>query len=253
MLKLIQPFAASSGRVRSFQPFQLLGKCLSLLLLVGATQVHAQAPNLTYAAPITITQGGTYTGNYRSTSSSVPAITISTTQPVTLVNCTLVGPGNLIFSPVQNADLTVRECRGYGDTPTADNTARGVFLYMFRGQNLVLEHNYIERNQGIVLNLWTGDGSSNQTVKIRYNRVVNFDGSYRNNPSHSQAGFQLNAVLGLANAEIAWNQIINEAGQSIVSDNFNIYDSGGTPASPTTMCRALTPFRPPARILMVRA
>ncbi|WP_226163646.1 hypothetical protein, partial [Hymenobacter terricola] len=204
-----------------------------MVLFLGASPARAQAPNLNYSGPLIITQGGTYSGNYRSTDSSVPVIQIRTRQAVTLQNCTLVGPGDLIFSPVDHADLTVRECRGYGTTPTADNTGRGVFLYMHRGQNLVVEHNYLESNQGMVLDRWTGDGTSSQTVKIRYNRAFNLDGSFRNNPQQGTACFALlNTVNNLANLEIAWNQIINTPNQSTVSDNMNFYDSGGTSASP---------------------
>ena len=99
---------------------------LGLCLLLGPGWARAQAPNLAYSAPIIIRHGGTYTGNYRSTDSAVPVVLIETTEPVVLANCTLVGPGDLIYSPFP-ADLAVRECRGYGTAPTLDNTPRGVF------------------------------------------------------------------------------------------------------------------------------
>ncbi|WP_310392831.1 hypothetical protein, partial [Hymenobacter sp.] len=211
----------------------LLGKGLLALALCGTGRAQAQAPNLAYSAPITISKGGTYTGNYRSNDSSTPAITIATTEPVVLQNCTLVGPDVLIYAPSQNTDLTVRECSGYGTTPTVDNKERGAFLYMLKGKNLVMEHNYLERNRGVVLDRWMGNGASNQTVRIRYNRVLNLIGSYRNNPQQGFSNFViLNTIPGVANIDISWNQVINQPNQSKVEDNINFSDSGGTPASP---------------------
>lgn len=209
---------------------------LGLLLLLGPGWARAQAPNLAYSAPVIIRHGGTYTGNYRSTDSAVPVVLIETTEPVVLANCTLVGPGDLIYCPFVG-DLTVRECRGYGATPTADNVQRGGFLYMHRSKNLLMEHNYLESNQGVVLDRWAGDGSPDQTVKIRYNRSVNLDGRYRNDPSPTRGpGFAcfalLNTVLSLPNLEIGWNQIVNQPNQSSPGDNLNFYNSGGTPANP---------------------
>ncbi|RZL05130.1 MAG: hypothetical protein EOO62_19820, partial [Hymenobacter sp.] len=193
---------------------------------------QAQAPDVTYSGPLVITKGGTYTGNFRSTSSSTPVITIKTTEPVILQNCTLVGPSDLIQASGSRADLTVRECRGYGTTPTADNTPRGAFLYMLQGQNLVLEHNYLETNRGIVLDRWTGNGSTSQTVKIRYNQALNLIGTARNNTQGYSNFVLLNTVLNLANMEVAWNQVINQPNQSRVEDNINLNNSGGTQASP---------------------
>ena len=201
--------------------------------MLGTGCAQGQAPNVTYSPPFIITQGGTYTGNYRSTDSSVPVIRINTTQPVILQNCTLVGPGDLINANGSNANLVIRECRGYGTTPTADNVEQGKFLDMYGGRSLLMEHNYMESNRGVVLNRWSGDGTPGQTIKMRYNRAYNLKGHTRNNTSQGLANFViLNTVPNIANIEIAWNQVINMPGQSRVEDNINFYDSGGTPASP---------------------
>ncbi len=209
-----------------------VGSWLLLLLTLTAGCAQAQVPNVTYSGPLEITKGGTYSGNYRSNDSSVPVIHITTTEPVILQNCILVGPGELILADHDHTNLTIRECQGYGTTPTQDDRGRGVFLYMYKGQSLVMEHNYLEQNQGVVLDRWVGDGSSNQTVRIRYNRAVNIDGSTRNNPQQGQGCFALlNTVIGVGNIEIAWNQIINTPNKSAVGDNLNFNNSGGTGSS----------------------
>ena len=217
----------------SAQLLRVLGQFLFAVLLLGTGCAQGQAPNVTYSAPFVITQGGTYTGNYRSTDSSVPVIRINTTQPVILQNCTLVGPGDLINANGSNANLIIRECRGYGTTPTADNVEQGKFLDMYGGRSLLMEHNYLETNRGVVLNRWSGDGTPGQTIKMRYNRAYNLKGYTRNNTSQGLANFViLNTVTSIANMEIAWNQVINMPNQSRVEDNINFYDSGGTLASP---------------------
>ena len=43
---------------------------------------------------------------------------------------------------------------------------------------------------------------------------------------------QLDKVRHLAGVEIAWNEVINEPGNSAVEDNISIYLSSGTPQSP---------------------
>lgn len=48
--------------------------------------------------PITITGGGTYTGNWQSTDPSVPAVIVLTTEPVTITHSRIVGSGDLLRS-----------------------------------------------------------------------------------------------------------------------------------------------------------
>lgn len=51
-----------------------------------------------FSSPLKITAGGTYSGNWESTDSAVPALEIHTTEPVTIVNSVLRGPGNLMVA-----------------------------------------------------------------------------------------------------------------------------------------------------------
>ncbi|MBF9236253.1 carbohydrate binding domain-containing protein [Hymenobacter sp. BT683] len=205
---------------------------LALLALVPAVAAAQNVPSVTYQGPITITQGGTYTGNYRSTSSATPAVTIATTAPVTLLNCVLVGPGDLIQANGAVADLSVLHCRAYGTTPTQDNRYRGRFVAATNARNIRAEHNYLEHTTGFTIYRFSGDGSANQTVRILRNRVRNVDGRTRNGGTQIANFVGLNTVRNLANIEIAWNQVINEPNLSSVEDNINLYNSGGTAQSP---------------------
>lgn len=205
-------------------------KLATLPLLVAAIlPALGQAQTITYAGPLVITQGGTYTGNYQSQSSGTPCVLVNTNQPVILDGCNLQGPGNLIQSGT-GANLTVRNCRGTALAPTVDGQPAGHFLDTYQSQNLVVEHNYFSGTTGITVNRWTG-GSG--TLTVRYNQARNIDGRWRNNSGSTRSSFlQLNTVTGLAGVEIAYNEVINTPNQSLVEDNINFYNSSGTASSP---------------------
>ena len=204
-----------------------------LALVPGLKPALAQAPNITYAGPLVITQGGTYSGNYRSTNSSVPVITIRTTQPVIIENCVLAGAGDIIDAKNGGGSIIVRDNRAYGLTQSADGVRHGRFVEINSAKTAVIEHNYFEGTTGISIYQWSGDGSASQTLKVRYNSAKNIDGRFRNNSGSEFSNFLgVNAVPNLANLEVAWNQVINEPNQSLVEDNINFYNSGGTSSSP---------------------
>ncbi|MBC6612328.1 T9SS type A sorting domain-containing protein [Hymenobacter sp. BT507] len=156
---------------------------------------------------------------------------VSTSEPVTLIDCTLVGAGDLIKTG-GGVDLTVRNCRGYGLTPTVDNRTRGRFLDAYQAKQLIIEHNYMEHTAGMVVNRWSGNGSAQQTLTVRYNQGLNCDGRYRNGGKETRSFVQLNTVQQLAGIEISYNEFRNEPNESAVEDNINFYNSSGTAQSP---------------------
>jgi hypothetical protein len=195
---------------------------------MGACTTH----HLGGEAVLVITKGGTYNGTYRSNSSTTACIRVATTEPVVLNNCLLTGPGNLIEAG-EGADLTVRNCRGQGLTPTVDKQAPGRFLDVYRPRRLVVEHNLLTQTSGLVINRWSGSSASGQTLVVRYNRVRNIDGRWRGNNGSTRSSFLLlNTVRHLSGIEIAYNEVINTPNQSLVEDNINLYNSSGTVASP---------------------
>ncbi|MBJ6110365.1 hypothetical protein JAO73_15180 [Hymenobacter sp. BT523] len=204
---------------------------LSLALAPALAQAQ-NVPNVTYQGPITITQGGTYTGNYKSTDSNTPAVTIATSSPVTLQGCILVGPGDLIQANGTPGDITVLNSQAYGTTPTQDDRYRGRFIAATNARNIRAENNYLEHTTGFTIYQFSGDGSASQTVRILRNKVLDIDGRTRNGGRNLANFIGLNTVRNIANIEIAWNQVINEPNLSSVEDNINFYNSGGTAQSP---------------------
>ncbi|WP_324674384.1 hypothetical protein [Hymenobacter sp. GOD-10R] len=182
---------------------------------------------------IVIDKGGTYSGTYRSSDSSVPCIRIATTEPVTLENCTLAGAGDLIQAHTDGADLTVRNCRGYGLVPSVGEQARGRFIDIAKAKHLTVEHNYLAQTTGIVVYRWSGDGSPQQTLTVRYNQIRNIDGRFRDNSGSTRSSFLLlNTVQNVAGIEVSYNEVQNLPDESGVEDNINFYNSSGTAESP---------------------
>src|SRR5947209_9136458 len=67
-----------------------------------------------YSGPVTITAGGTYTGNWESHDPSVPAVTIATAQPVVLQGCNIRSRGTLVSGTATHVKVTIRDCFVYG-------------------------------------------------------------------------------------------------------------------------------------------
>ncbi|NEM99181.1 PA14 domain-containing protein [Pontibacter burrus] len=210
----------------------LFALLLSVLVYV-LTPTFAQAQ--TYSGPLVITKGGTYKGNWESRDTEVPAIEVRTSEPVIIEYSNIRGAGYLIKSWGYNCNITVRHSNGYGITPGPyrDYVKSRRFLTVDNFKNVVVEHNYMEHTAGIeIATNYTGNGTTNETIKIRYNKVKNIDGRVHNG-QHSLTNFVgLNFKGAIRHAEIAWNQVINEPNNSLVEDNINIYNTKGTSDSP---------------------
>lgn len=190
-----------------------------------------QAQAVSYAGPLVITKGGTYTGNYRSLTSDTPCVRVATSEPVVLDGCQLAGAGNLIEAG-QGVNLTVRNCRGQALTPTVDNQTPGRFLDAYMPQSLVVEHNAFTGTTGIGVNRWSDAGTSSKTLTVRYNQARNIDGRWRNGGGTHSSFVLLNTVQHLAGVDVAYNEVINAPDQSLVEDNINLFNSSGTASSP---------------------
>ena len=219
----------SSHVVRRIVPGPALAALAYLSVLLAACQPSAEQAG--EARQLVVRRGGSYSGSFLSTNSGVPCVRIETTEPVTLRGCVLTGAGDLIRATNGGATLTVVNCRGYGLPPSKDQTRPGRFLEINSARSLQVEHNYFENTAGISIYQWSGNGTPQQTLTVRYNSAKNIDGRYRDGGGALVNFLQLNGVLNLANVEVAWNQVINEPNKSLVEDNINFYNSGGTRTS----------------------
>ena len=193
----------------------------------------------TFNAPITISQGGTYTGCWRSTNFNTPAVAINTTQPVIIKNSGIKATGYKIKSAVLNTDLVVQDSYLYGENPNVAGQPTEYGVHVQEPQNLKVENNYFKSTPGVKVHGMYMPRTG--TVKVRYNKVENVDARLSNGSGGYQTGqhalrqfFQSDHVVGVPNVEVAWNQIINTRGQSAVEDNINFYLSQGTPTSSIT-------------------
>jgi hypothetical protein len=188
-----------------------------------------------WSGPITISSGGTYTGNWASTSATTPAVTIMTSAPVTIQNSNIKGPYHLIYTSNVGAYVTVTNCKGYGENPNVSGQVMPRFIYAYNVQSLTVTNNYLESTAGIEV---YGNYKSSQMVSVSKNYAFNIDGRL----SDGAGGFsgsptqlsqlvqfcQINSMLNLSAGAITWNKIVNVPNESRVEDSINILKSGGT-------------------------
>ncbi|MBC5774702.1 T9SS type A sorting domain-containing protein [Pontibacter sp. KCTC 32443] len=181
-----------------------------------------------------ITKGGTYTGNWESRDSEVPAVEIKTSEPVTIVNSNIRSAGYLIKSWGYSVNVTVKHTNGYGLEPTVfyhyKKPRRFLTADVFK--NVVVEHCYLENTAGIAIaTTYEGNNTTSETIKIRYNKVKNIDGRiYNGKELVNFVSFNYRGEV--PHVEIAWNEIINEPNNSLVEENINLSNSRGRTDSP---------------------
>jgi hypothetical protein len=192
---------------------------------------------------VTITAGGTYSGIWASSNPNVPAITVTTTSPVIIENCVIRSKGTLVRATAGGANVTIRNCSGYGLDPEVSGMVRGDFFFGFKIGSLTAENNYME-GVNFGFRIYQAGTTPTGPISIRFNRAKNLDGV----PSDGKGGRILtglqfdqdngNHFFIIANSnniprlEIAWNEITNEPFVSSVGDVMNIYSSSGSSASP---------------------
>jgi Right handed beta helix region len=202
----------------------------SAALLAGTVAVLAGAAAAAPSAsgPITITSGGTYSGEWISTTSE-PAVRITTTEPVTIARSTVrsTSSGPLIRAH-RGARVTMVNVTGIGRT--------GRFFAADDIQALTVRNCTIVRTSGIYL----AGALSDARVSVTRNRQHNVQAD----PGTNTVFVQFNGITS-ARLEVAWNQVVNDFGRSGVEDVISVYESafarihdnyieGGYPASPTS-------------------
>lgn len=192
------------------------------LLLSAFTQGQ-----VVYSGPITITKGGTYTGNYKSDDSNIPAITLQTYEPVEITHCNIVSSGIHIKCP-GGTNLNIHHNNFSGQKPTGNNQW-GRVLDDYHPQYLIFENNLVNHTGGLLID---HSDESTRSAIIRYNIFRNTD-KRRVDMSEGEhrASILFNTVLPVT-GEIAYNKFENLLDSSWIEDNINLGNSGGTAASP---------------------
>ncbi|GHF35970.1 hypothetical protein HNQ07_001394 [Deinococcus metalli] len=213
---------------------------LTGLALTCAPRTEAATP-IKYAGPIVIFKGGVYRGNWESQNARVPAVTITTAQPVTIEYSNIRSRGPLIYSAFHKANVTVRNTRGEAlnpNRPLKEYRLPGRFVQLEEFGSATIENNELMGTSGIYLRDYKGLPKSGQTVKIVRNRARNIDGrysigvgKYSDTRYHLVQFVQFNQVRRIPNVEIAWNEVINEPGKSRVEEVISMYLSSGVPSS----------------------
>jgi Ricin-type beta-trefoil lectin domain/Bacterial Ig-like domain (group 2) len=209
---------------------------------IATAAISSSIPNIQWSGPITITQGGTYTGNWKSMNPQIPAVTIITTAPVLIQNSYITGPTDLISDPVYGNNVTVKNVIGIGVNSNVKGQPNGIFVDAQNPSLLDIENCYFENVEfGVWVRGYGGNYNGTQTVTILNNRGRNIIGTESDGNGGSLPGetnwawahaIQLSSMPSVPGITVAWNEIINYPYQSLVNENISLYDTGGTSSSP---------------------
>ena len=196
-----------------------------------------------WSAPIVITEAGTYSGNWRSTDSKSPAVTVATTAPVVIESSHISSVAGLIKTSVAGADVTVRNTVALALNPAVKGQSNGVFLDASSPARLDVENNYVENaGGGVLVHGYSGNRDGQQTIVIRANRARNLNGLLSDGNGGYLPGvgsnrsvsrfIELDKVQSVPGIDVGWNEVINYPGRSLVADNIDVKRSSGTPNQP---------------------
>jgi hypothetical protein len=209
---------------------------------IASATISSSMGNIQWSGPLVITQGGTYSGNWKSTDANTPAVMVATTAPVVIQNSYVTGPNDLIADPYYGNNLTVKNVIGLGVNPNVSGQVNGLFVNAQNPILLDVENCYFENVLfGVYVRGYGGNRDGTQTVTILNNRGRNIlglesDGNNGYLPGetnwHWAHAFQLSEMPSVPGIKIAWNEIVNYPYQSLVNENVNMFDAGGTSSSP---------------------
>ncbi len=190
-----------------------------------------------YAPPITITTGGVYHGAWESADPDHPAVTVLTTEPVVIEGSRLRGCATMV-SAAPRCRVTVRGCRIEGVRPQAAGRSQGRFVEAAEPASLLIERNLIQGTTGILVHGPAPDDPL--PVIVRQNAVADLDGrpsdgrgGWLAGDDDGQAAFvQLDGMRGIRGADISWNEVVNQPGQSLVSHLIMVNGTSGSMEHP---------------------
>ncbi len=197
-------------------------KKIIFICLAISSIISCKHPSDKYSGPIEIKRGGVYTGNYKSDDTNVPAITISTNDPVEITGCNIVSSG-IAIKAFGGTKLNIHHNNITGQKPTGNNQW-GRALDDYHPQYLIFENNNVNHTGGLMV-----DHSDNNTrsAVIRFNKFFNTDKRKVDlSEGDHRATILFNTVLPIT-GEISWNYFHNGLDSSYVEDNINFGNSGG--------------------------
>jgi hypothetical protein len=186
-------------------------------VVVAVTSPVATRPNA--SGPITITAGGTYSGNWASTD-SMPAVTIATNEPVTIANSVVTNRagGTLIaLADDYQVSVTLNRVFAFGG-PTYETSGR--FFAAQDYKKVVVRNTTIENTRGIQI----GEGAPSSSVLITRNKHRNIQGGIYDRGEAVGNFVQFRNVQNAA-IEVSWNEVLNEHGKSAPTDIVSIYQT----------------------------
>ncbi len=159
--------------------------------------------------PVTITQGGTYSGNWSATGST-PAVTVNTTAPVTIRDSVVSNPDTAYLIRLEpGAQVTIERVTGNG--------GEGRFVWGNRVKSAVIRNCTMNGTSGIYFHEETAPAS----IVVTRNKGRNVQ-TPSGDPHASWIQFdKVNGTM-----ETSWNELINVFGQSESSgDMISIFES----------------------------
>lgn len=191
----------------------------------GGNAVKFGASTTPCNGPLTITTGGTYTGCYQSTDSNKAAITVATTQPVTINRATIKHAGVGIDHGASRANITVTNSVFTASAPSvADAEQQAVRFY--QPATFVIEHNRFVDGHGVLVN---GDNVATNTFRVSYNDYIDI-GRY-SQPAAYPGAVHTDKVIA-PGGKILWNRISNHHGRSQAEDVFGLASTKGAAGNP---------------------
>jgi hypothetical protein len=172
---------------------------------------------------VTISSGGTYTLNVLVTDSTVNAVTISTTAPVTIINSFVQHAGRGIWAPNTGTQLTVKNSTFTAITPSTSNPEQQV-VNAWEPLSLTVEHNNLNYGHGIQVSTATYNVYQTTTLSISYNNFTNI--GKLSQPGIYQGAVHLDKVTA-PDGKILWNRVTNSYGSSWGEDIIAVANSKG--------------------------
>lgn len=168
-----------------------------------------------YSGTQNITSGGTYTGCWNS-------VTVNTTAAVTIQNCGVKATSSS-YNLIQinsGANVTIRNCYLEGWPTASNNGPRGIWC---AGCSTLT----VEYNEFLHIAALKAGNASNIVLKFTNNKIRDIIGDETNCCGGGYAPAMQLYEGTFTKTVIAWNEIINTAGNSNMEDGLNTFNAGG--------------------------